>query len=87
MSDDYALFEIAERDDWACHICGKGVPRVLIRGRFGIHPLAPTIDHVVPLSKGGPDMRANVKLAHFGCNSSKGNRTPDIEQLSFPLAS
>jgi 5-methylcytosine-specific restriction endonuclease McrA len=37
-------------------------------------PLAPTIDHIVPVSKGGDDTRANVQLAHFRCNSVKGNR-------------
>ncbi len=37
-------------------------------------PLAPTIDHIVPISKSGDDTRANVQLAHFLCNSVKGPR-------------
>jgi 5-methylcytosine-specific restriction endonuclease McrA len=36
--------------------------------------LAPTIDHVVPVSRGGDDIKANVQLAHFRCNSVKGPR-------------
>ncbi len=35
---------------------------------------APTIDHVVPLTLGGNDVRVNVQLAHFSCNSRKGGR-------------
>ena len=32
----------------------------------------PSIDHVIPLSKGGTHSWDNVKLAHFSCNSAKG---------------
>jgi len=38
------------------------------------HPKAPTVDHIVPVSEGGDDTRANVQLAHFVCNSVKGAR-------------
>lgn len=36
--------------------------------------MAPTIDHVIPISHGGDDTKANVQLAHFGCNNRKSNR-------------
>lgn len=32
------------------------------------------IDHVIPISKGGPDTLENVRPAHGFCNLSKGNR-------------
>lgn len=35
-----------------------------------------TVDHVKPLSKGGPHMLANLRPACKSCNSSKGNRWP-----------
>ena len=38
------------------------------------HPKAPTIDHIVPLADGGDDIKANVRLAHFLCNSRRGAR-------------
>jgi 5-methylcytosine-specific restriction endonuclease McrA len=38
------------------------------------HPKAVSIDHIVPLSLGGHNTKANVQLAHLGCNISKGNR-------------
>jgi 5-methylcytosine-specific restriction endonuclease McrA len=46
------------------------------------HPKAPTIDHIIPLSAGGDDTKANVRLAHFLCNSRRGNRG-DVEQLKL----
>jgi 5-methylcytosine-specific restriction endonuclease McrA len=38
------------------------------------HPLYLTIDHVIPLSKGGEHSPLNVQAAHATCNYSKGNR-------------
>jgi 5-methylcytosine-specific restriction endonuclease McrA len=64
------MTEIAARDRNMCQLCGK---RVAMTQRVP-HPKAPTIDHVLPLSEGGGDLKANVQLAHFGCNSSKGAR-------------
>ena len=59
--------EIFERDNWTCHICGKQIDRNM-KGR---NPLAPSIDHIIPLAKGGLHERSNLAAAHFGCNSSK----------------
>ncbi|MDQ2740400.1 MAG: HNH endonuclease [Actinomycetota bacterium] len=46
-------------------------------GRCGICGLhvdldAMHVDHVVPLSKGGPHVQANLQPAHAGCNLRKG---------------
>ncbi len=36
---------------------------------------APTVDHLWPLSKGGPPEDTNYwVLAHYSCNSRRGNR-------------
>lgn len=32
-----------------------------------------SIDHILPLSKGGDNSRTNLQLAHFWCNEKKGN--------------
>lgn len=67
-SERYDLAEIAERDGFTCGICSTPVNMLLRRpDRW-----SPTIDHVVPIAAGGDDTRANVQLAHFGCNSRKG---------------
>jgi len=36
-----------------------------------------TIDHVMPLCKGGEDTIANYQLAHYGCNLLKDDLTPE----------
>lgn len=70
VSQPYTLAEIAERDRFCCALCGDPVPMDVKVPEA----LAPTIDHVVPVSRGGDDTRANVQLAHFRCNSVKGAR-------------
>ena len=61
--------EIFIRDSWRCKLCGKK----LKPGAKFPHPLYPTIDHIVPLSKGGQHTRLNVQAACFICNSMKGD--------------
>lgn len=70
-AEGYDPFEIAIRDGWICHLCNGSVAPHL-RGTKGGD--APTIDHLIPISKGGLDTIDNVKLAHWSCNSRKGNR-------------
>lgn len=63
------MAEIVARDKGRCHLCGNRVPDLPWP-----HKLSPSLDHVVPLSKGGEHDPANVRLAHLFCNLSKGNR-------------
>lgn len=65
--EPYTSLEIAERDSWRCQICGKRIGRSF---RFP-HPRSLSVDHIVPISKGGDDVRANVQAAHLRCNISK----------------
>lgn len=67
--------EIFERDGWICQICGKQVDRE----RAWPHPQSPSLDHIVPLAKGGEHSRRNVQLAHLGCNWHK--HTGGTDQL------
>lgn len=61
---------IFERDKWTCRLCGKKTRQ----DKTVPHPLAPVIDHIVPLSKGGTHEPANTQCAHFLCNSIKSDR-------------
>lgn len=61
---------VFERDGWRCQLCSKKVRRDV----DARHPLAATLDHVVPLARGGLHEYANVQCAHYGCNSSKRDR-------------
>jgi len=61
--------EIVERDLGVCHICGEGVDLSLPRtSRMGA-----TLDHVVPIARGGLDSVDNVRLAHWICNIRKSD--------------
>jgi 5-methylcytosine-specific restriction endonuclease McrA len=65
-----------EQQEGLCYLCGE----LLYRG-FN-DPLS--IDHLVPISRGGRNDTSNVKLAHLSCNMKKSIRTHDeyLEHLS-----
>lgn len=58
------------RDQGVCALCVEGVDSTL----RSPHPRAATLDHIIPLSKGGAHDEGNVQLAHYGCNSAKRDR-------------
>ena len=61
--------KIFERDGWRCQICSKAV----LRSKAVPHPRAPTIDHIIPLARGGTHEPANAQLACFACNCLKSH--------------
>lgn len=69
MVDALAVFK---RDDWRCHLCSKKTKRHL-RGTYA--PLAPELDHVIPLALGGRHTYDNVKCACRACNGEKNATT------------
>lgn len=55
----------------------------LCNGRFGARGARlPTRDHVVPKARGGRSF-ANILLAHAGCNTGKGNKSPTACQKLY----
>ena len=55
------------RDGWKCQICHKSVDN-----KFNWpDSMSPSLDHIIPLSKGGTHTYNNVQLAHLTCNLSK----------------
>lgn len=50
--------KVYEREGGRCHICGRRVSRAHF-----------TLDHLVPLIRGGEHTYANVRIAHGRCNS------------------
>ena len=60
---------IGERDLWRCSICST---KVMSKIYLAQDKWSPTIDHVIPVSQGGTDDLANLKLAHMICNAKKG---------------
>lgn len=62
--------EIFEKDKWICKICGEPVDKYLGYP----NPMSATLDHIIPLSKGGTHTYNNVQLAHLRCNIKKSNK-------------
>jgi 5-methylcytosine-specific restriction endonuclease McrA len=58
---------IIARDNSTCYICGKK----LITGADVI-----TLDHVIPLARGGAHDATNLRVACVSCNARKGKRLP-----------
>jgi hypothetical protein len=61
---------IFERDNGICWLCGEIVDPSLPRVSAG----GGTIDHVIPISRGGEDTIENARLAHWICNVRKSNK-------------
>jgi 5-methylcytosine-specific restriction endonuclease McrA len=58
-----------------CHHCGKSFP-----------PSELTMDHVIPVVRGGTSTKGNVVPACFACNQAKAAQTPAeqiLESLGF----
>lgn len=72
--------EVYERDGWVCSLCDLPVDRNIAWP----DPMSPSLDHVIPLSKGGHHVLENVALAHLECNTQKGNRVESDLVLSSP---
>lgn len=52
-----------------CHHCGQAFP-----------PEALTMDHLIPVARGGTSSKGNVVPACFSCNQAKAAQTP-AEQI------
>lgn len=62
--------EIFKRDNWICQICMEPVDR---DARFPA-PKSVSLDHIIPIARGGAHSRANAQTACLGCNVRKGSR-------------
>lgn len=68
------LDALVERDNNICYICGEICDSndfTIVNGNTICGNKYPSIDHVIPASKGGTHTWDNVKLAHRICNSYK----------------
>lgn len=62
--------EVFERDEWKCGLCGGEIDPDL---RWP-DPGSVTLDHIVPLARGGGHTYGNTQAAHASCNMRKGDR-------------
>ena len=61
------------RDQPPCHICHQPIDYTLPH----LDPMSFTVDHLIPLNKGGTDTLDNKAAAHRACNRTKSDRQPD----------
>ena len=65
-SKQVLLSYLIKRDHGVCGLCHRPV-----RAKRG--PMRPSIDHLIPLSRGGTHELSNVQLSHYRCNLEKNN--------------
>jgi CRISPR/Cas system Type II protein with McrA/HNH and RuvC-like nuclease domain len=63
------LKHLCDQQKWKCHYCKN----TMIHGPS---ELRPTIDHVIPRSKGGTNNHKNLVAACYKCNQIKGGDLP-----------
>lgn len=66
---DYTKWEVFEDDEFTCYICED----VLSPDTPANHFKSLSIDHVIPVSRGGLDERDNVRTACLDCNRKKND--------------
>lgn len=66
------LKRLVERDGLRCAICGEMCDWNDHSWSKYSGPMYPSIDHIIPMSKGGGHTWDNVQVAHIMCNSLKG---------------
>jgi 5-methylcytosine-specific restriction endonuclease McrA len=71
--DHLTLFELHA---WTCFICKGDIDRRLRLPSI----YAATVEHIIPLSKGGTHTWDNCAPAHYICNQSKGDKVLDTSR-------
>lgn len=73
-ADRISPSRLFERDGWMCQSCGCDLDPAL-RGQHV--PEAPSVDHVIPLARGGTHSWGNVVAVCLACNWAKNDRCPE----------
>ncbi len=68
--EDVSRRRVFESDSYRCHLCRRKTDTT----KQVPHPRAPTIDHVIPLGRGGTHEPSNCRTACFQCNATKSDR-------------
>jgi hypothetical protein len=79
ISSPSRVRQLRQRDGWVCQLCDRelGNPPVWP------HPMSVTIDHIIPIGRGGCDDLSNLQLAHRRCNLKKQNDNPSPRQKAL----
>ncbi len=78
IDKDITLEALYKRDSGVCYLCGGVCDWEDRNKETGVcGSTYPSIDHVIPVSKGGLHAWENVRLAHFACNTAKSDLVID----------
>lgn len=69
------ISRLIDAQNGRCAICGRRMTGFGAR-RTDRDDRAATVDHVIPLIKGGPDRIGNMLAVHRSCNTKKSGRWP-----------
>jgi 5-methylcytosine-specific restriction endonuclease McrA len=70
--------EVFKRDNWTCWLCNLSIDRFL----KWPDPMSASVDHVIPISKGGEHSMSNVRSAHLRCNCRKSDSLKSVARSS-----
>lgn len=65
--EDFPVLRVFERDNWICQICTEPIDRAAKSPA----PWSRSIDHRIPLARGGKHSFDNCQAAHLWCNAAK----------------
>lgn len=76
---------VFERDGWVCRGCGRKLVDMRYvdsddRRRARARGLVPTLDHIIPKSRGGSSAIGNLQTMCGPCNNLKGALVPHLSE-------
>lgn len=83
VDKDITLATLYKRDKGICYICKRKCEWNDKKG-FAVGKAYPTIEHLIPLARGGKHSWSNVRLACKECNSKKSDSIPDNVKQFIP---
>lgn len=79
---DITLEKLYAKESGRCYLCGGQCDWNDVDESGNAGEMYPSIDHVIPLSKGGKHKWDNIRLAHRGCNTKKRDSISPYGQIS-----
>lgn len=73
LRESYSRVELLQRDRWTCQLCNAQLLRKWTYNSRTLvpHPRNATLDHIMPMSKGGADAAWNIQACCLQCNGRK----------------
>lgn len=70
------ISKLLEKDGYVCGICNLPILKDVKN-----HSDKPSIDHIIPIKRGGQHTWENVRAVHCGCNNSRKNQDDGSYQV------